>query len=126
MRHRVQGRKFGRESAHRKAMLRNLVKSLILHQKLKTTVAKAKEVRSLAERVVTYAKANDVHNRRMAYKILQDRDLVGKLFDEIGPRFTERQGGYTRVIKCGYRRGDCAPMAIIEYVDRPEVIKEEK
>lgn len=126
MRHRVHGRKFGRESGHRKAMMKNLVKSLIEHQKIKTTISKAKEMRSLAERMITYAKADDVHNRRMAYRFLQDRDLVAKLFNELGPRFAERQGGYTRIMKCGYRRGDCAPMAIIEYVDRPEVSKDEE
>ncbi|MBI9031013.1 50S ribosomal protein L17 [bacterium] len=123
MRHRVRGRKFGLESDHRKAMLHNLVKSLIEHGRINTTLARAKEMRSLAERCVTYAKKNDIHNRRLAYKILQDRDLVKRLFEEIAPNYTTRNGGYTRVLKAGNRRGDNAPMAIIEFVD--EVGKKE-
>ncbi len=117
MRHKVKGRKFGLESAHRKAMLNNLVKSLIEHGRINTTLARAKEMRSLAERCVTYGKKNDVHNRRLAYKVLQNRDLVKRLFEDIAPNFTDRNGGYTRIYKAGNRRGDNAPMAIIEFVD---------
>jgi large subunit ribosomal protein L17 len=98
-------------------MLHNLVKSLIEHGRINTTLARAKEMRSLAERCVTYAKKNDVHNRRLAYKVLQDRDLVKRLFEDIAPNYATRNGGYTRVLKAGNRRGDNAPMAIIEFVD---------
>lgn len=117
MRHRVKGRKLGLESDHRYLMLHNLVKSLIEHGRINTTLARAKEMRSLAERCITYGKKNDVHNRRLAYKVLQDRDLVKKLFEEIAPNYTDRNGGYTRVLKAGNRKGDNAPMAIIEFVD---------
>ena len=117
MRHRVKGRKLGLESDHRNLMLHNLVKSLIEHGRINTTLARAKEMRSLAERCITYGKKNDVHNRRLAYKVLQDRDLVKKLFEEIAPNYTDRNGGYTRVLKAGNRKGDNAPMAIIEFVD---------
>lgn len=117
MRHRYEGRKFGREAGHRKALLRNLVKDLVRHGRIKTTQAKAKEARSLADRMITYSKHGTVHHRRLAFKVLQDRTLVKKLFDELGPRFERREGGYTRVLKFGFRRGDNAPMAILEYVD---------
>jgi|SRR5690554_1333899 len=117
MRHRVKGRKLGLESDHRDLMLNNLVKSLIEHGRINTTLARAKEMRSIAERCITYGKKNDVHNRRLAYKVLQDRDLVKKLFEEIAPNYTDRNGGYTRVLKAGNRKGDNAPMAIIEFVD---------
>ncbi len=117
MRHRVAGRKFGREVAHRKAMLHNLAKSIIDHERINTTTARAKEMRSLVERLVTYGKKNSVHSRRMAFKVLQDRALVKKLFDDIAPRYTERNGGYTRIYKNGTRRGDCAEMSIIEFVE---------
>jgi large subunit ribosomal protein L17 len=117
MRHRVAGRKFGREADHRKAMLHNLAKSIIDHEKISTTEARAKEIRSLVERLITYGKKNSIHGRRMAFKVLQDRALVKKLFDEIAPRYAERNGGYTRVYKNGTRRGDCASMAIIELVE---------
>ena len=120
MRHRVEGRKFGREADHRKAMMHNLVKELVKHERITTTHAKAKEARRLVERVITYGKKGAVHHRRLAFKVLEDRSLVKKLFDEIAPRFEERQGGYTRIYQTGPRRGDCAPMAIIELVDRPE------
>jgi len=116
MRHKMQGRKFGRESGHRKLMLKNLVLSLIEHGRINTTQAKAKEIRSLAERVITYGKKGTVHHRRMAFKILNNRDMVKKVFDELAPQYTDREGGYTRVLKNGYRKGDCAPMAIIEFV----------
>ncbi|MCD6180890.1 MAG: 50S ribosomal protein L17 [Candidatus Cloacimonetes bacterium] len=121
MRHKVSGRKFGRERDHRRLMLRNLVKSLVEHGRINTTVAKAKEIRSLAERVITYGKRGSVHHRRLAFSVLQNRDLVKKVFDELAPRYTTREGGYTRVLKAGYRKGDCAPMAIIEFVEGSEV-----
>jgi large subunit ribosomal protein L17 len=114
MRHKVRGRKFGREKGHRDLMLKNLVVSLLDHERIHTTLAKAKETRGLAERVITYGKKGTIHHMRMAYKVLQDRTLVKKVFDDIAPRFEEVSGGYTRVLKNGFRRGDCAPMAIIE------------
>jgi large subunit ribosomal protein L17 len=117
MRHRLAGRKFGREADHRNAMLRNLVRSLVEHGRLTTTVEKAKEMRSMAERCITYAKEDSIHHRRMAFIILGSRDLVKKLFTEIAPRYTERNGGYTRIVKNGYRKGDAAAMAIIEFVE---------
>ena len=117
MRHNKKGRKFGREADHRKAMLKNLVISLLTHGRIETTVAKAKEMRSLTERVITYTKDPSVHHRRLAFAVLHNHQLVKKVFDEIGPRYTNRPGGYTRIIKTRYRRGDCAPMAIIELVE---------
>ena len=118
MRHRVHGRKFGREAGHRKALLRNLVKELVKHERINTTQARAKEMRSLAERVITYGKKDSVHGRRLVFRVLEDRTLVKKVFDELAPRYKDRPGGYTRIYKRGYRTGDCAPMAIIELVDR--------
>ncbi len=120
MRHKVHGRKFGREKGHRDLMLKNLVVSLVDHGRINTTQARAKEIRGLAERVITYGKKGTVHHRRMAFKILQNRDLVKKLFDEIAPGFANREGGYTRIMKNGYRTGDCAPMAIIEFVEHDD------
>ena len=120
MRHRVSGRKFGREKAHRDLMLKNLVVSLLEHGRINTTVAKAKEIRGLAERVITYGKKGTLHHRRLAFKVLQNKTLVNKLFDDIAPGYGGRPGGYTRVLKNGYRRGDCAPMAIIELVQGTE------
>jgi large subunit ribosomal protein L17 len=117
MRHRVSGRKFGREKAHRDLMLKNLVVSLLDHGRINTTVAKAKEIRGLTERVITYGKKGTLHHRRLAFRVLQNKDLVKKVFDEIAPGYTDREGGYTRVLKNGYRRGDSAPMAIIELVE---------
>ena len=117
MRHNKKGRKFGREADHRKAMLKNLVISLLTHGRIETTVAKAKEMRSLAERVITYAKNNTVHHRRLAFAVLHNHQLVKKVFDEIGPKYANRPGGYTRILKTRFRRGDCAPMAIIELVE---------
>ncbi len=117
MRHRVEGRKFGREADHRNLMIRNLVKSLIDNGRITTTLAKAKEMRRFAERIVTYGKKDSVHARRLAYSFLGSRTLVKKLFDEIGPKMMDRNGGYTRVLKTGFRRGDSAPMAIIEFVE---------
>lgn len=123
MRHRVVGRKFGREKDARRLMMRNLVKSMIEHGEINTTLAKAKEMRRHVERVVTYGKKDTVHSRRLAYSVLGDRELVKKLFDEIAPAFADRNGGYTRVIKAGFRRGDNAPMAIIQFVEESAVTK---
>ncbi|MCF7919714.1 MAG: 50S ribosomal protein L17 [Candidatus Cloacimonetes bacterium] len=118
MRHKVRGRKFGREAGHREALMENLVKSLIVHERINTTLAKAKEVRSLCERVITYGKKGSVHHRRLAFKVLGNRTLVKKVFDEMAPGYMNRKGGYLRVLKNGFRRGDCAPMAVIEFVER--------
>jgi large subunit ribosomal protein L17 len=118
MRHRKSGRYFGRTSSHRKAMFKNMMVSLLKHELIKTTVAKAKELRTYIEPMITLAKVDSVHNRRIAFSRLRDRDMVTKLFNEIGPHFKTRPGGYLRVLKCGYRKGDAAPMAIVEMVDR--------
>ncbi|MFA9459668.1 50S ribosomal protein L17 [Thiohalorhabdus methylotrophus] len=120
MRHRKSGRKLNRRASQRKALLTNQAKSLIEHERITTTVPKAKELRRFVEPMITKAKENTVHRKRLAFSKLQDRGAVGKLFDELGPRFQERAGGYTRILKAGYREGDNAPMAIIELVDRPE------
>ncbi len=121
MRHRKSGRKLNRTSAHRKAMFRNMSASLIEHEMIKTTVAKAKELRTVAEPLITLAKQDSVHNRRVAFSRLRDKAAVGKLFSEIGPRYQDRPGGYIRIMKCGFRAGDNAPMAYVELVDRPQV-----
>jgi len=121
MRHKIKGRKFGREADHRKAMLKNLVISLLKHKRIETTVAKAKEMRGLTERVITYAKKGTLHHKRLAFSILHDHQLVKTVFDEIGPKYTNRPGGYTRVIKTRFRKGDCAQMAIIELVEADAV-----
>jgi len=115
-----QGRKLNRTSAHRKALFRNLVLSLVKHERLKTTEAKAKELRGFADRMVTLGKRGDLAARRLAFNFMQSRDAVKKLFDEIAPRFKERNGGYTRVVKFGFRRGDAAALSIIEFVDVSE------
>ncbi|MGC9385746.1 MAG: 50S ribosomal protein L17 [Hydrogenovibrio sp.] len=120
MRHRKSGRKLNRNSSHRKAMFRNMSASLIEHEMIKTTVAKAKELRGVAEPLITLAKQDSVHNRRVAFSRLRDKAAVGKLFSELGPRYESRPGGYIRILKCGYRPGDNAPMAYVELVDRPE------
>ncbi len=120
MRHRHSGRSFSRTSSHRKAMMRNMASSLITHEVIKTTLAKAKELRRVAEPLITLAKNDNASKRRMAFDRLRDRSVVTKLFNELGPRYSERPGGYTRILKCGFRAGDSAPMAIIELVDRPE------
>jgi len=117
MRHLNQGRKLGRSSAHRKALFRNLVLSLVKHQRIKTTDAKAKELRRYADRMVTLGKRGDLAARRLAFDFMQSHDAVKRLFDEIAPRFKERNGGYTRVVKFGFRRGDAAPLSIIEFSD---------
>jgi len=120
MRHMNQGRKLNRTSAHRKALFKNLVLALVKHERIKTTDAKAKELRHFADRMVTLGKRGDLAARRMAFDFMQSRDAVKKLFDEIAPRFKERAGGYTRVIKFGLRRGDAAPLSIIEFTDVSE------
>ncbi|RLC47736.1 MAG: 50S ribosomal protein L17 [Candidatus Cloacimonadota bacterium] len=117
MRHRIEGKKFGKIKSARQAMLNNLVISLITHNRIKTTLARAKESRRIAERLITYGKKNTVHARRLAYKILKDRSLVKKLFDEIAPEYIDRNGGYTRIVKMGFRKGDAAPRALLEFVE---------
>jgi len=124
MRHRKSGRKLNRNSSHRKAMFRNMSASLFEHEMIRTTLAKAKELRGKAEPLITLAKEDSVANRRLAYARLRDRDVVTKLFNELGPRYKERPGGYLRVLKCGFRPGDNAPMAIVELVDRPVITGE--
>jgi len=124
MRHNKKGRKFGREADHRKAMLKNLVISLLTHGRIETTIAKAKEMRGLTERMITYAKSGTLHDRRLAYSVLHNHQLVKKVFDEMGPKYINRSGGYTRIIKTRMRRGDAAPMAFIELVEG-EIIKKE-
>ena len=121
MRHRHSGRQLNRNSSHRKAMFKNMSVSLFEHELIRTTVAKAKELRGVAERLITLAKVDTVANRRLAFSRLRDRDAVTKLFNEIGPRYASRPGGYLRVLKCGFRTGDKAPMAYVELVDRPIV-----
>jgi large subunit ribosomal protein L17 len=120
MRHRKSGRYFGRNSSHRKAMFKNMMVSLLKHELITTTVAKAKELRGYIEPMITLAKVDSVHNRRIAFSRLRDREMVTKLFNEIGPHFSTRPGGYTRVLKCGNRKGDAAPMAIVELVGREQ------
>ncbi len=119
MRHRLSGRQFNRTSAHRQAMFRNMTSSLVEHEIIKTTLAKAKELRMFAEPLITLAKEDSVANRRLAFDRTRSKAAVGKLFTSLGPRYANRAGGYTRIIKCGYRAGDKAPMAYIELVDRP-------
>jgi large subunit ribosomal protein L17 len=119
MRHRNSGRQLSRNSSHRKAMFRNMAASLLQHEVIKTTVPKAKELRRVAEPLITMAKTDSVHKRRLAFDRLRDRDVVTKLFNELGPRYKERPGGYLRILKMGFRAGDNAPMALVELVDRP-------
>jgi large subunit ribosomal protein L17 len=119
MRHRKSGRQLNRNSSHRNAMFRNMAVSLIKHELIKTTVPKAKELRRVAEPLITMSKSDSVAKRRLAFARLRDKAAVGKLFAELGPRYQERPGGYLRILKCGYRPGDQAPMAYVELVDRP-------
>jgi large subunit ribosomal protein L17 len=119
MRHQKAGRKLNRNSAHREAMFRNMAGSLFRHELIKTTLPKAKELRRVAEPLITLAKEDSVHHRRLAFARLRDKEIVGKLFTELGPRYNERPGGYLRILKCGFRAGDAAPMAYVELVDRP-------
>ena len=118
MRHRKSGRKLNRNSSHRRAMFRNMAASLVEHESIRTTLPKAKELRRVIEPMITGAKRDDVARRRLAFARLRDKAAVGKLFTDIGPRFADRPGGYTRILKCGMRPGDNAPMAIIELVER--------
>jgi large subunit ribosomal protein L17 len=120
MRHHKSGRKLNRNSSHRKAMFNNMANSLFDHEIIKTTLPKAKELRRVAEPLITMAKNDSVANRRFAFSKLRDKEMVGKLFTLLGPRYKERPGGYTRILKCGFRSGDAAPMAYVELVDRPE------
>ena len=121
MRHRKIGRKFNRTSSHRSAMFKNMAVSLIDHEIIKTTLPKAKELRRIAEPLITLSKTDNVANRRLAFNRTRNAAAVGKLFSELGPRYAERPGGYTRILKCGFRSGDSAPMAYIELVDRAPV-----
>lgn len=119
MRHRNTGRQLSRNSSHRKALLKSLTTSLLRHELIKTTLPKAKELRRVAEPLITLAKTDSVARRRLAFSRLRDRDVVTKLFNELGPRFQSRPGGYVRILKCGFRPGDNAPMAYVELLDRP-------
>ncbi len=119
MRHRKSGRQLNRNSSHRKAMFRNMTCSLFEHEVIKTTVPKAKELRRVAEPLITLAKSDSVANRRLAFSRTRSKETVGKLFGELGPRYENRPGGYTRILKAGFRPGDAAPMAFVELVDRP-------
>lgn len=120
MRHRLGLRKLNRTSSHRLAMLRNMITSLLRHEVIKTTLPKAKELRRVAEPILTLGKNATLANRRLAFARLRDREMVTKLFDELGPRYATRNGGYSRILKFGFRKGDNAPMALIELMDRPE------
>ena len=124
MRHRHGLRKLNRTSSHRLAMLRNMTNSLFLHEAIKTTLPKAKELRKVAEPIITLGKTNTLANKRLAFDRLRDREIVVKLFDELGPRYKARNGGYLRILKMGFRQGDNAPMAYVELVDRPAPVEE--
>ncbi len=123
MRHRMSGRKLNRTSSHRKAMFSNMAASLLRHEQISTTLPKAKELRSIADKMITLGKRGDLHARRQAHSFLQDGEVVAKLFDSLADRYKDRPGGYTRVLKAGFRYGDAAPMAVIELVDRDEDAK---
>ena len=120
MRHRKSGRRLGRNSSHRKAMFRNMAASLVRHETIRTTLPKAKELRRVIEPLITLAKEDGVARRRRAFDRLRDKEAVGKLFNELGPRFKERPGGYLRILKMGHRPGDAAPMALVQLLDQPE------
>ena len=126
MRHRHAGRGFGRTSSHRKAMFSNMCNALVEHELIKTTLPKAKELRRYIEPLITASKSDSVASRRYVFDRLRSKTAVGKLFTELGPRYKERPGGYVRVLKCGFRAGDAAPMAIVELVDRSEVSEEDQ
>ncbi|MFK5984572.1 MAG: 50S ribosomal protein L17 [Pseudomonadota bacterium] len=129
MRHRKSGRKFNRNSSHRKAMFSNMATSLFRHELIRTTLPKAKELRRVAEPMITRAKVDSVANRRQIFAKIRDNEITAKLFTELGPRYSQRPGGYIRILKCGFRTGDKAPMAYVELVDRPiveEIEDEEK
>jgi len=125
MRHRKSGRQLNRNSSHRQAMFKNMAGSLVKHEVIKTTLPKAKELRRVIEPLITLAKQDSVANRRLAFARTGDKEVVGKLFNELGPRYDARPGGYSRILKCGFRAGDNAPMAYVELVDRPVVEAEE-
>ncbi len=125
MRHRKSGRKLNRNSSHRQAMFRNMAVSLFKHELIKTTLPKAKELRRVAEPLITLAKEDTVANRRLAFSRTRSKEAVGILFNELGPRYQDRPGGYLRIIKAGFRTGDNAPMALVELVDRPEIDEED-
>ena len=125
MRHRESGRKLNRNGSHRKAMFRNMAVSLIEHEMIRTTLPKAKELRRFAEPLITMAKIDNVAKRRLAFSRLRNRNIVTKLFNELGPRYKERPGGYLRILKCGFRTGDKAAMAIVELVDRPQKLPDD-
>jgi len=125
MRHRHSGRQLNRNSSHRKAMFQNMVNSLFKHELIKTTLPKAKELRRVAEPLITLAKEDCVAKRRLAFARMRDKEMVGKLFTELAPRYKDRPGGYLRILKCGFRPGDAAPMAYVELVDRPEPSSDE-
>ena len=125
MRHRKSGRQLNRNSSHRQAMFKNMASSLVKHEVIKTTLPKVKELRRVIEPVITLAKQDSVANRRLAMARTGDKEVVGKLFNELGPRYDARPGGYSRILKCGFRAGDNAPMAFVELVDRPVVEAEE-
>ena len=125
MRHRHSGRQLNRNSSHRKAMFRNMTVSLVEHELIRTTLPKAKELRSYAEPLITLAKKDSVANRRLAFDRTRDKSAVGKLFNELGPRFKDRPGGYLRILKIGFRPGDSAPMAIVQLMDQPEAPAEQ-
>ncbi|MCS3903173.1 large subunit ribosomal protein L17 [Methylohalomonas lacus] len=125
MRHRNSGRKLSRDSSHRRSMFRNMAVSLMQHEQIRTTLPKAKELRRVVEPLITMAKNDSVSKRRMAFDRLRDRETVTKLFNELGPRYQARPGGYLRILKCGYRPGDAAPMAIVQLVDKPEASTKE-
>lgn len=126
MRHQNKGRKLSRNGAHRSALLKNLVTSLFKHESIETTSAKAKELRGVAERLISTAKKSDLHARRLVNQTVRDKDVLKKLFDQIAPRFLTRAGGYTRVLNSGFRRGDNAPMSIIQLTDRSEKVQNSK
>ena len=125
MRHRLGLRKLNRTSSHRLAMLRNMNVSLLRHETIRTTLPKAKELRRVAEPIITLGKKPSLANRRLAFDRLRDREIVVKLFDELGPRYAARNGGYLRILKCGFRDGDNAPMALVSLLDQPEVVSED-
>ena len=122
MRHMKSGRKFNRNSSHRKAMFKNMASSLFKHELIRTTLPRAKELRRVAEPLITLAKSDGVARRRLAFARLRDKEAVGKLFVELGPRYRERPGGYLRILKCGFRPGDNAPMAYVELLNRPQPV----
>ena len=124
MRHKYSGRKLNRTSSHRSAMFKNMMASLIEHEEIKTTVPKAKELRGFVERLITISKVDTVAKRRIVFSRIRSKDAVAKLFNDLGPRFQKRPGGYLRILKCGYRPGDKAPMAIVQLVDKKEEVTE--